>query len=397
MTRVIAGVFAILGTAGSAAQTQTPTQPLPASVRVGSVNVASCSPSDDPDYGLVKEKPILIGGGPLYMAARQRRFLQSLRGPEGQPVAVPNGVGSFPANDADHTILDVYTVSYEGHGGIQLFMDAYHYGEPHVPRGFTCSAPLPTVLGPPPVDGFKVTDAVQRLAIEQGSAREFTPIPLTDSSGAVRGALLDQFRVIAVAARAAVSAGAPLDPAKLPAELTRQGLIIVAHPLTCGARTIPAASAAIVAQQAQAPPMIGVVSDAEQLKKLLPGVPLPPGSIAVRYGLANPRPTDSVRISYQEGCDGAAADIDLALKSQPPRLVNGPPARAPLGSVGLDAALYFQALIDFEGRFLQPYALIGAKPIADVGRETLGQWRAEPGRINGAPVVTPIVVQIELR
>jgi hypothetical protein len=278
MTRVIAGVLAILGTAGSAAQTPAPTQPLPASVRVGSVNVASCSPSDDPDYGLVKEKPILIGGGPLYMAARQRRFLQTLRGPEGQTIAVPSGVGSFPTNDAEHTILDVYTVSYEGHGGIQLFMDAYHYGDPHVPRGFTCSAPLPTVLGPPPVDGFKVTEAVARLAIEQGSAREFAP----DSAHRQQ-----RRRSWCLARPVPGDCGWRPMPPRPPAHRStrpncRQNSLArdsSSSPIRWRAARGPSrqASAAIVAQQTQAPPMIGVVSDAEQLKKLLPGVPLPTG------------------------------------------------------------------------------------------------------------------------
>src|SRR5512144_401432 len=47
---------------------------------------SECPLSTDPTYGLTKDNPIKTGGGDMYMAARQVRFLNALRGPAGEGV-----------------------------------------------------------------------------------------------------------------------------------------------------------------------------------------------------------------------------------------------------------------------------------------------------------------------
>jgi hypothetical protein len=47
---------------------------------------SKCPLSMDPTYGLTVENPIKTGGGDLYMAAREVKFLNALRGPAGEGV-----------------------------------------------------------------------------------------------------------------------------------------------------------------------------------------------------------------------------------------------------------------------------------------------------------------------
>ena len=61
---------------------QSPAAPAPADRSAGSV----CTVSADPAYGLSVATPIQVGGGAMYGPARERRYLDALRGPKGQPV-----------------------------------------------------------------------------------------------------------------------------------------------------------------------------------------------------------------------------------------------------------------------------------------------------------------------
>src|SRR5262245_12372222 len=67
---------------------------------------STCALSTDPTYGLTKENPIKTGGGDLYMASRQVKFLSALRGPAGEGLHFKR-TGTVPA--ADRTLLDIYS------------------------------------------------------------------------------------------------------------------------------------------------------------------------------------------------------------------------------------------------------------------------------------------------
>ncbi|WP_224240411.1 hypothetical protein [Hyalangium gracile] len=89
-------------------------------------------------YGLSPENPIQVGGGP----EGQEAFLESLRGPEGQPLAwrrlgsccqfeTPNGVLGIG-------LLDMYEVIHEGQEhSVILYLDMYDSGPLAAPAGFT--------------------------------------------------------------------------------------------------------------------------------------------------------------------------------------------------------------------------------------------------------------------
>jgi hypothetical protein len=102
--------------------------------------------ADVPDsYGFSPENPIHVGGGP----DGQHEFLETLRGPEGQPLAwrrlgsccefeTPNGIMGFG-------LLDLYEVTYEGlQRPVILYLDMYESGPLMAPVGFT----LPGEEGP---------------------------------------------------------------------------------------------------------------------------------------------------------------------------------------------------------------------------------------------------------
>lgn len=390
-SRFLCSLLALINTSWVATAQQ-----MPPTVPLGSVRVESCAEASDAEYGLTAVKPIQIGGGPIYMNARQRRFLDALRGPGGQALRVLGGVGSKPENLPDFgvTIIDQYAVTYEGHDEpIKIFMDAYHFGHPRVPKGFTCATPLPTALRLPPVDPFKAGPAMLALAIEQARSA-FSPIPLDADGSNAHGVAFDQFRMVAFATRAA--GAAPFLPDRPPADL--RGMLVLAYPASCDGQRALAQLVEIVGEQGTPLQPVGpLVSDASELTALLPDVMIPPSSVAAQYRLAGPRPKDQIRITYETPCVGAAQTVLLPVTVEPAKLITAATAHMPPGVSESDPTVYAQAVIDMEGRFRRAVAIGGPASLIPAALDSLEQWRARPAQINGAPVVQPIVLQIPLR
>lgn len=371
-------------------------QPGP-SVQLGVIRVPACQTAGDPEYGLVPNKAVAIGGGPMYIAARQRNYLNALRGPQGQMLTIDNTVGSSPLpGDPEHAIIDSYQVSYEVDGrrvAKKIYLDAYHYDAPRPPAGFTCGTPLASVAGIPPADPFQATAAVVALAIEQGSKADVAPITLDPSTP--RGYLFDRYRLIALQARAAANAGTPLDPARPPKEFEAFGSAVIAHPVSCGDLTIPARNVELTGSQGPiARDAAGGVLQGDVLAKAFPGVPIPAGSIAMRF--RNAQPTQA-KITYAEGCNGAPAEITVPFRSEPPRLLELVPGTIPAGVVEAEPVVYIQVLIDPDGRIARPQYVGGPRSLYSAALEALAKWRVQPIRVNGSGVVTPNVVQVPFR
>jgi hypothetical protein len=93
-------------------------------------------------YGFSPDNPIHVGGGP----EGQRAFLETLRGPEGQPLAwrrlgsccefeTPNGLMGLG-------LLDLYEVAYEGlEQPVILYLNMYDSGPVAAPAGFLLPGP----------------------------------------------------------------------------------------------------------------------------------------------------------------------------------------------------------------------------------------------------------------
>jgi|SRR5688572_6186178 len=361
-------------------------------IAFGSLRVPACSAAPDPEYGLVVAKPIQIGGGPLYASARMTRYIGALRGPGGQPLRFTRrgSVGAPAGYWDDLTFLDTYQVSYENQE-ITLYVDTYHFSLPKAPAGLTCFGPLVTALGMPPLDPIKLGTSLVALAIEQGSVKDITPITL--DPGTPRGYLVDQFTLIARRARAATVAGMPLDPSAPPRDLDPSGLVVVAHPIPCGARNIAPQNIEMFLNQAAVPPDGNLVRD-DAVGKLFAGVLAPAGSLGGRFRQTQ---ATQVKIAYAESCDGAPAEVLLNLRIEQPRLIVSAPAALPQGIVESDPTVYLQTIIDTEGRFTRPVHIGGPRSLLGVAINTINSWRAEPLRVNGNPTVNPVVLQVTFR
>jgi len=106
------------------------------------VSAGVCPISSDPTYGYTQTNPIEVGGGPFDGPARERAYLDNLRGPNGEALGYSR-TGSLPTNT---TILDIYQITGLNQT-VTLYIDEYNYSEPMAPVGFTCAAAFP--LAPP--------------------------------------------------------------------------------------------------------------------------------------------------------------------------------------------------------------------------------------------------------
>ena len=252
-------------------------------VTLGGLRVPPCAVSSDPDYGHTREKPIQLGGGPAYAAARMSRYIGALRGPQGQTVQLSTRVGSFSAPLGywdETTILDSYTVSYDGQS-MPLYVDTYHFSLPEAPSGFTCGGPLVAMLGLPPLDPLRTNANILAHGIEQGTAHEISPIPL--DFAVPRGDFLDQFTMIALLARAAAVSGAPLDPNKPAPGMAPAVFNVLTYPVACGDRMINPQAIEMATSQGPLPRNGDFIRGDEALKASFPGLMIPAGSLAARF------------------------------------------------------------------------------------------------------------------
>jgi hypothetical protein len=355
--------------------------------------VPPCHVANNDTYAYTKDQPVQVGGSAMYARSREERYLNALRGPDGQPIKYRR-LGSQPTHTNATTFLDIYEVTYDGlEKPITLYLDAYHYNPIRVPQGFTCGQPFN--LGPPPLDGFREIDQLRAIAVEQGATRDFDPIPLV-VDGVTYGAIYDEFRLIALASRAAARQGKSLDPNRLPVELAQAGMVIVAYPPTCEGKTFTVASALLIAQSGGPVPRESRNNmPAEAIARLLPGIQLPKGSIAAAYQLRRPRANDRLLISYMEnGCGVTNNGRWVPLTVTEARGVQMPLATPPAG-VTIDAPMLLQGLIDLDGKIQRPEYVGGQRELVTLAKENLAAWKVEPARVNGAPIATGVLAQVQ--
>lgn len=349
-----------------------------------------CEISQEESYGYAPGNAIQVGGSPLYGASRQRRYLDALRGPEGQAVTYKR-TGQFRA--PDQTILDGYVLTYEGlEKPITLFLDWYHYNPAKAPRGFTCAQPFN--LGPPPLDPFRESDQLQKVAIDHGGAREFPPIPLSPDGSTKYGVILDQFRILANAARAATSQGSPLDARNLPREIAQVGMIVIAYPLECEGRKI--AARGLTMADATGKPMTGATRQmaSERVATALPGISIPEGAAVTEVQLQRPRNGDTYTVSYTEAaCGNPQGAMTFRSTFGPAKGIEMPPALLPEGT---DAGppMLLQVIVDTDGKIQLPAYIGGAPALVEIAKESLSRWRVEPARANGSPIASGVLLQV---
>lgn len=354
----------------------------------------ACPVAEDPAYGFTPERAVQVGGGAMFVGSRERRYLEALRGPAGEPIRYKR-TGSRPA--ADQTILDAYEVTYDGlESPVTIYLDAYHFDDAmRAPKGFTCGTPIE--LPAPGPDLFQASRVLLRLAVEQGPSRDFAPIPLEGEPGApLRGVVLDHFRMMARVTRAAAAAGKPivLDPAVRPPDSLRQRTVVVAYPRTCDGRTIPPQAIEVTSAQGQQAPRQGDDAAGDALAALVPGLDAPPGSIAATFGLQAPRANDSVKITYAEACGGTAEAV-VPLRLTPLRPISTPEPVMPADATAPPRAVRLQAQVDLDGALTHATYVGGPRELLDAALEAVRTWTVDPVRINNAPLSTPVALQVK--
>jgi hypothetical protein len=357
--------------------------------------VPHCAVSTDPNYGVTLGTPVQVGGGSMYGPARERRYLDALLGPTGQPVRYKR-IGSMQAPDGT-TILDGYAVIYDGlEKPTTLYIDEYHFSDLRAPIGFVCGQPIG--LGLPPLDPFLISRALVKVAIEQGTVRDIPPIPLDQDGATTHGVAFDHFRMIARAARSAAAAGTKLDPQKVPADVSRPRTVVLAYPLSCDGRTAAPAAIEIVAAQGAPPRRDGEYARDGAIATLLPGVQAPVSSLAAAFTLSTLRSSDAVRITYADpACTGGNPEISLAVKFSDVRSLDMSAPTLPSGLTPSDAPVWLQTLTDLDGMLQHPEYIGGPAHLAQAAIEAVQRWRSEPARINGAPVVRPVIIPVRFK
>lgn len=343
-----------------------------------------CKVAADPDYGLTKDRPIQVGGSPMYGAARQRRYLSALRGPKGEALTVER-LGSGPGPDPD-TLVDLYRVSYEGLDTPRtLYLDWYHYTEPFAPQGFTCGTQLE--LGTPPPDPFEAEKQVAALAATVAVSRGFRspPVPLGENGRA--GLVLDPFRLQSRRGAAAPSAQAG-------AGLTNSTAVVI-HPLQCDGRSVPPKIIALVNRQGREFPAAESISEISRVAAFTPGEKPAPGTLAAVFQGDPLGAGLDVRVTYADaGCAGEPATRTWEIAYSGAKLVDAPMPARPADDKSGVPWIALQVVIDHQGMFQEARALGGPEPLVRAAIEAIKAWKVLPARANGAPLTTPVVLMV---
>ncbi len=242
-------------------------------------------------------------------------------------------------------------------------------------------------------DRMTLEHAAHEADIEEGQN-----LQLLDGNTALRGVVLDHFRMMASVARTAALDGKPiiLDPAVRPPDALRLRTVVIAYPLTCEGRTITPRGVDLISNQGQQAPRQGEHVTGDALTQLVTGLSVPSGSLAATFGLQAPRQNDTVKITYAEPCQGTA-EVVLPLRQTPLRFVNTPEPAIPEGSTMPAGSVRLQAQVDLEGKLHYPTYVGGPREWLQPAIQALRDWIAEPARINNAPMSTPVAVQVRFR
>jgi hypothetical protein len=337
-----------------------------------------CQVSTDPTYGHSVDNPITVGGSPLYGAARQRRYLDALRGPEGQVVRYQR-TGSVLASDKE-TMLDRYQLTYDGlDRPVVLYLDWYHFTDTKAPVGFVCGAAFN--LGLPPPDHLMGREQMSALAgsLAKDAKSPAPAIPLGGDQAT--GVVLDEFRVLA--------RGIPPVHANVPIRA-----VIVAYPQTCEGQSVAPSTIRLVSAQGQVLAPDDAFSEPARLAALALGTTTPSGSVAAAFRADPTQAPLRPYVEYGPPCADGVRERTMALDMTRAQLVESPMPSRPADDRSGVPWIAVQALIDLDGRFQEMRALGGPDLLVRAAIEAVRAWRVTPARANGAPLSTAVVLQV---
>jgi hypothetical protein len=89
--------------------------------------------------------------------------------------------------------------------------------------------------------------------------------------------------------------------------------------------------------------------------------------------------------------------VVLPFKYTNGRALDAPAGALPPGQAPTDRPVRVQAVLDLDGAVQQPVYAGGPARLADAAIAAVRRWTAEPVRLNGAPVPTPVVLSVRFR
>ena len=314
----------------------------------------------------------------LYVAARSMRYLQTLRGPSGEGLHFWR-LGSFEGPDG--TMLDVYQVEHDATVH-HLYVDGYRSAELRAPRGLVCASPQ---MGPPTPNPLETRRQRMTLAATLPPAG---PISLDADGSAKHGVMFDHVRLIARAFASAAAAGHPFDATNVPSEINRPRFVVVAYPVMCDGRgPVPPQSVKVTDAPGNSPNVIREARG-EQIRELVPGIDAPASALAIMYDADIAIP-GQVTIGYGTTCDSAPPALTLPITTEAGRITKRVAGHAPAG-ITLPpggAQVRVQVYFDFDGLPHFPAYAGGPGALADAAVAAVAEFRAEPPRVNGAPIL----------
>lgn len=346
-----------------------------------------CAVAAEADYGRMAEKAVPTGGGAMYGASRQRRYLDGLRGPKAEVLRYTRE-GAMLLADGD-TLVDRYTVTYDGLATpVTLYLDAYHFAEPKAPQGFICTRPLSSGLPEP--DLIRGSMELDALAAEVAAAPGFRAGPVDLGGEPAIGLLFDAFRIRSRRIRPDVSPGrTPPGAAALDSRT-----IVVAWPQTCDGRVVSASGVALVAADGAALPAATLETTAAAVRARAPGQTVPSGSIAALF------PADAlllgmqVRVTFDDPACAATRERQTELDYRPAELLPGPMPARPAGDTSGTTSVAVQAIVDHQGALQRVKVLGGPPELMRAAEAAVRTWKARPARVSGAPIAVPVIFEV---
>jgi hypothetical protein len=285
-------------------------------------------------------------------------------------------------------MLDVYQVEHDG--VVQhLYVDGYRFAELRAPGGLVCA---PVDIGPPGPTPLETRQQLITLAATLHSAR---PISLDPDGSAKHGVAFDHVRLVERAFASAAATGHPLEVTRLPDEINRPRFVIIAYPETCdGGDPIVPQSVKVTDAQGNSPNAIREARG-NQIRELVPDIDVPSAALAVMYDadLAVP---GQVTIGYRTSCTSAPPAVTLPIRAEAGRITKRVAGRVPAGMTlpPGGAQVRVQVYFDFDG--MPHYAAYSGGPaaLADAAVAAVAEFRAEPPRVNGAPILQVSMIAV---
>jgi hypothetical protein len=246
-----------------------------------------------------------------------------------------------------------------------------------------------------------------RLAIETAPDGDVPPIQIVFDK-VPQLAVYDRFRLVSLAARAALKAGRPLDPDNPPADLLRPRTVILgfARSPLGGGDTPQPQEMRLTDRNGKPVNRIGVL-EKEDLALILPGVEVPPLTLAVAYAIPSLRPSDRMAIVFNDrpgpGMSGVPiggmtlgrqpGTLSSTVTVTPPKAKAESPPDPPPGVVIVFGknVVKVEGVLDLSGRVRYARALDGPPELHAAATAAVANWRYEPARMWATPI--PLVMQ----